>query len=77
MAAATNMLEEDPPFESFSCPITGALMEDPVMTIGACEPACAKRELGLALALALGYLLLGGCQGKGKASAVRTLTVDT
>ena len=28
--------EEEPPFESFSCPITGALMEDPVMTIGAC-----------------------------------------
>jgi hypothetical protein len=36
MAAPTSMMEEDPPFESFSCPITGALMEDPVMTIGAC-----------------------------------------
>lgn len=34
MAASTSMMEEDPPFESFSCPITGALMEDPVMTIG-------------------------------------------
>lgn len=27
-------MDDDPPFESFSCPITGALMEDPVMTIG-------------------------------------------
>lgn len=36
MATSTSMMEEDPPFESFSCPITGALMEDPVMTIGAC-----------------------------------------
>lgn len=35
-ASSSMMMDEDPPFESFSCPITGALMEDPVMTIGAC-----------------------------------------
>jgi hypothetical protein len=27
-------MEDDSAFESFSCPITGSLMEDPVMTIG-------------------------------------------
>lgn len=30
-------MEDDAAFESFSCPITGSLMEDPVMTVGTSE----------------------------------------
>lgn len=56
MAASTSMMEEDPPFESFSCPITGALMEDPVMTIG----ELGVGGIGLECRIGLDWLGWGG-----------------
>lgn len=37
MCGRSSVLMDDSPFDSFLCPITGDMMEDPVVTVGECN----------------------------------------